>query len=90
MSNRGRHKKANKHLIVRILGYHVAHRMMQYQKEQGKLPNLDVFLKHPSAGPYQGGFYWATTKEGHEFWDTLLSDTLSNHHLYKKWKNGRS
>ena len=89
MSNRGRHKKSSQHLIVQILGQKIANRMMQCQKEQGNVPNLDIFLKYPTEGAYKGGFIWSNTKEGHEYWDTLLADRLSNHYLYKKWKNDR-
>ena len=89
MSNRGRHKKSKKHLIVKILGQKIANRMMQCQKEQGNIPNLDVFLRNPLEGYRGGGFIWSNTREGHEYWDTLLADGLSNHYLYKKWKNDR-
>mgnify|MGYP003317845973 CR=1 FL=1 len=44
MSNRGRHKKSNKHLIIQILGKTTANRIMECQKEQGNIPNLDIFL----------------------------------------------
>lgn len=89
MSNRGRHKKSSQHLIVQILGKIIADRMMRCQKEQGNVPNLDVFLKQPTEGQYGGGFIWSNTQEGHEYWDTLLVDKLSNHYLYKKWKDDR-
>lgn len=89
MSNRGRHRKSNQHLIVRILGKTITDRMMQCQKEQCNPPNLDVFLKNPTEGYYGGGFMWINTKEGHEYWNTLLVDKLSNHYLYKKWRNDR-
>lgn len=90
MSNRGRHKKSNQHLIVKILGQKIANRIMQCQKEQGNIPNLDIFLRHPSEGQRGGGFIWSNTKEGHSFWDTLLFDKLINHPLYKEWKNQKS
>lgn len=86
MSNRGRHKKSSQHLIVQILGKTIADRMMQCQKEQGNVPNLDVFLRNPIEGSYRGGFMWINTKEGHEYWNTLLVDKLSNHYLYQKMK----
>ena len=89
MSNRGRHKKSSQHLIVRILGQKIADRMMQCQIEQGNKPNLDVFLKDPTAGSNGDGFIWRRTKEGHEYWDILLADRLLNHYLYQKWKNDR-
>ena len=90
MSNRGRHKKSKEHLIVQILGETIANRMMQCQKEQGNIPNLNVFLINPIEGKAGNGFIWRLTKEGHDYWDTLLADRLSNHYLYKKWKNERS
>lgn len=89
MSNRGRHKKSSQHLIVQILGKTIADRIMQCQKEQGNVPNLDVFLRNPTEGCYGGGFIWTNTKEGHEYWDSLLVNRLSNHYLYKKWRNDR-
>lgn len=89
MANRGRHRKLNQHLIIQILGKTVANRMMECQKEQGNIPNLDVFLKHPTASKCDKGFDWSSTKEGHHFWFVLIIDTLQVHHLYKKWKNDR-
>ena len=89
MSNRGRHKKSSQHLIVQILGKTIADKMMQYQIEQGNKPNLDVFLKSPTEGKAGDGFTWRLTKEGHEYWEVLLTDRLSNHYLYQKWKNDR-
>lgn len=90
MSNRGRHKKSNKHLIVQILGKTTADRMMEYQKEQGNIPNLDIFLRRPGADRYEGGFTWSNTKEGHWYWSNILIDTFEEHPLYKQYKNGRS
>lgn len=84
MANRGRHKKSSQHLIVQILGKTIADRMMQCQKEQGNVPNLDVFLRDPTTSCWKGGFIWAHTKEGREYWNELLVDKLSNHYLYKK------
>ena len=87
--NRGRHKKSNKHLIVQILGKTIANRMMECQKEQGNLPNLNIFLYTPNASRYEEGFTWSDTKEGHHFWFVLIIDKLQEHNLYKKWKNER-
>ena len=90
MSNRGRHKKSKEHLIVQILGIKIANRMMECQEEQKNKPNLDVFLINPYAGYPSKGFTWRNTKEGHEYWETLLIDQLKNHYLFKKWQNERS
>jgi hypothetical protein len=87
--NRGRHRRSKQHLIVQILGKNIANRMMECQKEQGNIPNLDVFLNHPSAGKYEKGFTWSSTKEGHSFWFTQIQNTLTENYLYKKWKNDR-
>lgn len=89
MSNRGRHKKSKQHLIIQILGVKIANRMMECQKEQGNKPDLNVFLNSPTEGSYGGGFTWVNTKEGNEFWSTLLTDTLKYHPLYKQYKNDR-
>ena len=67
MSNRGRHKKLNQHLIAQILGSKIANRLMECQKEQGNIPNLNVFLHIPNACKQEKGFNWSNTKEGHDF-----------------------
>lgn len=85
MANRGRHKN-HQHLIVKILGQKIANRMMQCQKEQGNAPNLNVFLRNAMEGKSGGGFTWRLTKEGHEYWDVLLTDRLLNHYLYQNRK----
>lgn len=89
MSNRGRHKKLNQHLIIQILGKTIANRMMECQKEQGNIPNLDVFLKNPSASRFGNGFAWSYTTEGHDYWDNKI-EYFRNHSLYLKYKNDRS
>jgi hypothetical protein len=90
MSNRGRHKKLNQHLVIQILGKTVANRMMECQKEQGNLPNLDIFLNSPSASKYSNGFNWSNTSEGWAYWDTKLMEHFKNHSLYLKYQNDRS
>lgn len=87
--NRGRHRKSNQHLIIQILGKTIANRMMECQKEQGNIPNLDIFLHAPTASSYERGFNWSETKEGHHFWFTKIIDTLTNHSLYEKYRNDR-
>ena len=90
MSNRGRHKKSNKHLVIQILGSTIANRMMECQREQGNKPNLDYFLTNPTGGRATGGFIWSNTKEGFTFWEKRLADCLRIHPLYKQYKNDRS
>lgn len=63
--------------------------MMECQKEQGNIPNLDVFLNTPSACQRERGFTWSNTREGHHFWHTIIIDTFQEHSLYKKYKNDR-
>ena len=87
--NRGRHKKLKQHLIIQILGIKIANRMMECQKEQGNIPNLDVFLRIPNANRCERGFNWPSTKEGNRYWDEILIDTFTEHPLYKKYKNDR-
>lgn len=88
MSNRGRHKKSNKHLIIQILGKTIANRMMECQKEQRRTPNLDVFLHDPSAGRVDGGFMWDDTTEGWSYWHSQ-TEKLRNHPFYRQYKNDR-
>lgn len=88
MSNRGRHKKSKQHLVIQILGFGIANRMMEYQKEQGNMSNLDVFLNNPSVNKYGKGFNWDDTEEGFSYWQNIR-DILRNHPLYKQYKNDR-
>jgi hypothetical protein len=83
--NRGRHRK-KQHLVVQVLGTAVSNRMMECQLRQGQKPNLDVFLREPSAGSLEGGFVWAKTTEGWGYWHDRV-DELRNHPLYKQYKN---
>ena len=78
------------HLIVRILGKMTANRILECQKEQGNIPNLDVFLNSPTKSRYVGGFNWSETKEGHAFWDNKMVDIFQQHPLYKEYLNDRS
>ena len=87
--NRGRHRKSDQHLVIRILGKTTANRMMECQKNCGNAPNLDVFLNHTDAWPAVGGFKWERTHEGFSYW-CEVSRTLRNHPLYKQYKNDRS
>ena len=88
MANRGRHRKSNQHLIIQILGKTIANRMMECQKEQGNIPNLDVFLRNPSAGSINGGFVWSETTEGHRYWEDKI-EYFRNHSLYLKYRDDR-
>lgn len=88
MSNRGRHKKSKQHLIIQILGIKIANRMMECQKEQGNIPNLDVFLKHPNASICSNGFVWKRTTEGYSYWNAKI-EYFRNHSLYLNYKNDR-
>ena len=85
--NRGRHRK-KQHLVVRVLGTTVSNKMMEYQVKQGNVSNLDVFLREPSAGSFEGGFVWAKTTEGWDYWSDQVEE-LKNHPLYKQYKNDR-
>ena len=85
MSNRGRHRR-KLHLVVQVLGTAVSNKMMEYQLKQGNASNLDVFLREPSAGSFEGGFVWAKTTEGWDYWCDQI-DELRNHPLYKQYKN---
>ena len=89
MSNRGRHRKSNKHLVIQILGKTIANRMTECQKEQENIPNLDIFLRRPGADRIEGGFTWSNTKEGHWYWQNILNNTFTEHQLYKEYRNGR-
>lgn len=87
--NRGRHRKQNQHLVIQILGNTVANRMIECQKEQGNIPNLDVFLRDPITSRSTGGFNWFDTAEGLRYWDDKI-EYFRNHSLYLKYQNDRS
>lgn len=84
MGNRGRHSMYRNHLIVRIVGLEIAKRMMCCQVEDKNPPNLDVFLRCPTAGPGIGGFRWRETTEGFSFWDNVTMN-IKAHPLYHEY-----
>lgn len=45
----------------------------QRQIDEGNKADLTVF-KYTGADKYQGGFHWASTKEGHNFWNAVFID----------------
>jgi hypothetical protein len=62
---------------------------MECQKEQGNIPNLDVFLRKPGVDRWDKGFTWSNTKEGHWYWSNVLLNIFAEHPLYKQYKNDR-
>lgn len=80
MSNRGRHRTSNKHPLVKLLGREVAKKMMYHQEKQGSKPNLDVFLKDPTASKNNKGFTWEYTDEGWSYWNNIANKIYNMDH----------
>lgn len=95
MGHRGKHKKEKYcyHPIVKIYGLEIAHKMMQYQMEQHNPPNLDVFIREPTASTNRRGFNWDKTEEGYSFWADKMISLYHNHirkEAYNTGKYGKS
>lgn len=70
--NRGRHRKKTGFYNISSLPAEIKRKMLKYQVMCGNKPDLRVFEKNPTAGPWSGGFSLGNTKEGFEYWDNIL------------------
>lgn len=50
----------------------VVQKMIEEQVEQGNAPDVQVFLNDKVAGVEDGGFYWANTNDGENFWYEVI------------------
>lgn len=55
------------------------------QKEQGNPPNLFVFQDDCHADSNQGGFRWAPTPDGYDFWNEILY--YKNYNVFPTYYN---
>lgn len=58
----------------------VVRKMVEKQVEYGSKADVTVFQKNKSADDCEGGFSWAKTVEGYEFWDSVID--LHNFDLF--------
>lgn len=70
--NRGRHRKKTEFYSIQTLPPEIKQKMLKNQERQGNKPDLRVFEKNPTAGSWNGGFSWDSTKEGFKYWDNIL------------------
>ena len=52
----------------------IQQRMLDEQERQGNPRNAEVFEKATSASPFKGGFAWAYSVQGYDFWKKILRD----------------
>lgn len=52
----------------------IQQRMLDEQERQGYPRNAEVFEKATSASPFEGGFLWAQSVDGLDFWKKILLD----------------
>lgn len=52
----------------------IVHKMLEHQVAQGNPKDVRVFKKHRDNGRKKGGFDWADTSEGFQFWESVLRD----------------
>ena len=52
----------------------IQQRMLDEQERQGYPRNAKVFEKATSASPFKGGFAWAYSVQGYDFWKKILRD----------------
>lgn len=84
--NRGRHRRKTDFYNISSLPAEIKQKMLEYQIMCGNKPNLQVFEKNPRAGLCRGGFSWYTTKEGFEYWNSILGKTKDLMEQRKKQK----
>ena len=52
----------------------IQERMLDEQEKQGYPRNAEVFEKATSASPFEGGFLWAQSVEGFDFWNRIIEN----------------
>lgn len=52
----------------------IQERMLDEQERQGYPRNAEVFEKAASASPFEGGFLWAQSVEGFDFWNRIIEN----------------
>ena len=52
----------------------IQERMLDQQARHGKPRNAEVFEKEIMATPQEGGFLWAQSVEGFDFWNKIITD----------------
>ena len=52
----------------------IQQRMLDEQERQGYPRNAEVFEKATSASPFEGGFLWAQSVEGFDFWNRIIEN----------------
>jgi len=50
----------------------IQQRMLDEQERQGYPRNAEVFEKATSASPFKGGFSWAYSVDGYDFWKKII------------------
>jgi hypothetical protein len=54
----------------------VVKKMLEEQVKQGNPKNINVFEESKTRGVTVGGFTWADTDEGHDFWEDVINDEM--------------
>ena len=83
-------KTINKHIVttddligdIKDFPIEIVQKMVNYQVEQGNIPNVTVFQKNCAAAKSQSGFDWNNTDEGNNFWCDVIY--LDNFDLFFK------
>ena len=52
----------------------IQQRMLDEQERQGYPRNAEVFEKEIMATPQEGGFLWAQSVEGFDFWNRIIEN----------------
>ncbi len=61
-------------LIGEIAGFpiEIVQRMVEHQYAQCNRCRIEIFQSQVTKGHYGGGFTWAHTSEGHDFWSAII------------------
>ena len=83
MANRGRHRKRHVKCILHVSRYHISWiskvldddtitKILDYQSDHSGNRALTIFESDPYAGTSRGGFNWANTLEGPNYWNEIM------------------
>ena len=86
MENENKYIVKSEDLIgdIKAFPIEVVQKMVDYQIEQGNIPNVTVFQKDCATAKFQNGFDWDETEEGANFWGEVI-DFNNFEEFFKKY-----
>lgn len=73
---------------LRVFPMGIVVRMLEEQEKQGNKPNIKVFQQNIASDKHMGGFNWADSRDGMDFWHDVINpshlNSINSTHFFKK------